>query len=71
MPKRKFKLGDTVFCPKYLGNDITGKIVEINTFKPDGKTADDFEPGLYGSFTCGVVWENSKSAIYHFEKNLI
>lgn len=67
MAERKFKLGDIVTGSK---DCIVGEVVELSTFKPDGKRPTDFKPGLYGAFSCGVVWSNSKTATYHFESNL-
>lgn len=65
MTERQFKVGDTVVSPGRVG-----RVVELFVFKPDGKGPHDFVAGVYGSFACGVVWENRKTATYHFEKNL-
>lgn len=70
MSTRKFKLGDIVVSSRFTGDYRAGKIVELSTFKPDGKGPLDFKAGLYGSYTYGVIFQNSKSATYHFEENL-
>ena len=62
----KFKLKDKVKQIKN-GDDRIGKVVELNTFKPDGHEGCTD----WGRNTCGVVWGNSQGAIYHFEDNLI
>jgi len=69
MTKRKFKLGDKVVS-KYRENGIVGEIVELSTFRPDGKKPSDFKKGLYGSFTYGVVGPNKTGVTYHFEESL-
>jgi len=66
--EHKFHIGDRVV----LSNEpeAVGTIVELTTFKPDGKKPSDFPPGLYGSPAYGIVWRGSSTATYHFERNL-